>query len=174
MGRPIDRLDPDVRVEHADSDTGACETEGILEVFREAGFVPGPDGLEDAPTEEHAGAGEVHEQSETFLRGLQALEPEPRLVVVQSGDRVRVLVHDPGDSLDDTDFRVIVEVLRDAEQEVRRISRVGVEDADHVAVGVRQGPVEGGRLAFRRAAGEALDVRQGSGEALADGRRRID
>ena len=76
--------------------------------------------------------------------------------------------------MDDTDFRVIVEVLRDAEQEVRRISRVGVEDADHVAVGVRQGPVEGGRLAFRRAAGEALDVREGSGEALADGRRRID
>src|SRR5438093_10035098 len=116
MGSPVDRLEPDVRVEHADPDTGACETEGILEVFREAGFVPGPDGLEDAPTEEHPRAGEVHEQSETLLGVLQALEPEPRLVVVQSGERVRVVVHDTGDSLDDTDLRVIVEVLRDAEE----------------------------------------------------------
>ena len=174
MRGPIHRLDPDVRVEHPDAQAGLRETQRVLEVLREAGFVPRPQCLEDAPSKEHPGAGEVHEQPEPLLRGLQALEPEPRLVVVESGDRVRVLVHDAGDGLGHADVRVVVEVLRDPQEEVRLVPRVGVEDRDHVSAGVGDGPVQGERLAFREAAGEALHVREGRGEALADRRGRID
>src|SRR5207244_7450610 len=50
MRGPIHGLDPDVRVEHPDPQAGLRETQRVLEVLREAGFVPRPQCLADAPS----------------------------------------------------------------------------------------------------------------------------
>src|SRR5437899_5588161 len=91
----VRRLNPNVALEHADPMTGASDSDRVLQILREAGFVPGAEPVQYAPPDDHPRPAEVHEQPEPLLRDLETLEPEARPVVIEAGDEGPVRVESP-------------------------------------------------------------------------------
>ena len=149
--------------------TGASDSDRVLQILREAGFVPRAEPVQYAPPDEHPRPAEVHEQPEPLLRDLETLEPEARLVVIEAGDEVPVRVDHLGKGLGDVDVRVVVEVLRGSQQEVRFVPRVRVENDDDLPGGAGDRPVESRRLARGLAAGDADHVGNQGRHSLSDG-----